>query len=52
MEYDPRYADAIVRRYIKMTKDTSIRCIRKGRELSLDELPGIITEDVQEVLMK
>ena len=43
MELAPEYVDVIVRRYIKVTGKTDIRCIREGKELGAAALSKILT---------
>lgn len=45
MEYDPRYADAIVRRYAKLAgKTDDIRLIREDQEIGKKEFAEIFNE--------
>lgn len=43
MELAPEYVDVIVRRYVKVTGKTDIRCIREGKELGAAALSKILT---------
>ncbi len=42
MELTPAYTDVIVKRYIRITGDTTIKCIRHGQEVPLSEIEQII----------
>ena len=45
MELTPAYTDIIVKRYIRMTGDKQIKCIRQGQELPLEEYERILESD-------
>lgn len=45
MELTPAYTDVIVKRYIRMTGDKQIKCIRQGQELPLEEYERILESD-------
>ena len=38
VELDPRYVDAIIRRYIEISGKQTVTVERDGKELSLDEI--------------
>ena len=44
MEYDPKYCDVIVRRYIKMTGKSDVRLFREGKELEREHYETILSE--------
>lgn len=44
IEYDPKYVDAIVKRYALVTGKNDIVCIRNGRELSEREIAKIFKD--------
>ena len=45
IEYDPKYVDAIVKRYILVTGKNDVVCIRNGKQLSQKEIDKILTEE-------
>lgn len=45
MELTEGYTDVIVKRYIRMTGDKQIKCIRQGQELPLEEYERILESD-------
>ena len=42
MELTPAYTDVIVKRYIRITGDTNIKCIRQGQEVPISDIEQII----------
>ena len=42
MELTPGFTDVIVKRYVRMTGDKNIKCIRNGQELPLEEYEAIL----------
>ena len=44
MEISPKFVDVIVRRYIKMTGSTNVKCIRNGEQLPRETIAGIFEE--------
>ena len=46
MELDARLVtDVIVKRYIRITGKTTVRCVRQGRELPREEIAAIFEPD-------
>ena len=41
LELEPRWCDVIVKRYIRTTGKTDVRCVRNGKELSREEIAAI-----------
>lgn len=44
MELDTKFVDVIVKRYIRMTGSTDVKCIRNGEELSNEEIADILND--------
>lgn len=42
MELDPKFVDVIVRRYVRVTGKTDIRCVRDGEELSREAIVELL----------
>ncbi|MBD5469225.1 MAG: site-specific DNA-methyltransferase [Lachnospiraceae bacterium] len=49
MELTPAFTDTIVRRYIQLTGDTNISCIRNGKELPRKEWESLLAAGAGEV---
>ena len=45
MELTPAFTDVIVKRYIRITGKTTVRCVRQGRELPREEIAAIFEPD-------
>jgi hypothetical protein len=45
MELTPTFTDVIVKRYIRITGKTTVRCVRQGRELPREEIAAIFELD-------
>ena len=45
IEYDPKYVDAIVKRYVLVTGKNDVVCIRNGKQLSQKEMVAIFREE-------
>ena len=45
MELTPAFTDVIVKRYIRITGKTNVRCVRQGRELPREEIAAIFEPD-------
>ena len=45
MELTPAFTDVIVKRYIRITGKTNVRCVRQGRELPREEIAAIFELD-------
>lgn len=45
MELTPAFTDVIVKRYIRTTGKTDVRCIRQGKELTQEQIAGIFERD-------
>lgn len=45
MELTPAFTDVIVKRYIRITGKTTVRCVRQGRELPREEIAAIFELD-------
>ena len=45
MELTPAFTDVIVKRYIRITGKTTVRCVRQGRELPREEITAIFEPD-------
>ena len=41
----PAFTDVIVKRYIRITGKTTVRCVRQGRELPREEIAAIFEPD-------
>lgn len=48
MELTPAFTDVIVKRYIRITGKTTVRCVRQGRELPREEIAAIFEPDEEE----
>ena len=44
-ELTPAFTDVIVKRYIRITGKTTVRCVRQGRELPREEIAAIFEPD-------
>lgn len=49
MELTPAFTDVIVKRYIRITGKTTVRCVRQGRELPREEIAAIFELTRKEV---
>lgn len=47
MELTPAFTDVIVKRYIRATGKTDVRCIRQGKELPQEQIAGIFVPDAE-----
>ena len=47
MELTPAFTDVIVRRYIRTTGKTNVRCVRRGEELPREDIAKIFEPDDQ-----
>ena len=45
MELTPAFTDVIVKRYIRITGKTNVRCVRQGQELPREEIAAIFEPD-------
>ena len=45
MELTPAFTDVIVKRYIRTTGKTDVRCVRQGKELTREEIAAIFASD-------
>ena len=45
MELTPAFTDVIVKRYIRITGKTTVRCVRQDRELPREEIAAIFEPD-------
>lgn len=46
IEFDPRFADVIVKRWLNLTKrKDEVKCIRNGEEIDISEFLGVLNEN-------